>query len=241
MDPGRNRWEVVLVEPDHELANELGQSLSSHGFDVLEAQGRGEVLQTVKNSHPDVIVIDLADRAGHAVRRDIRDDPETARLAALLLVDTEANVEDLSDFAVEVEDFVIRSASPGEVAVRTAALLQRAAAREPATLMRAGGITLDISRRGVTVAGSPVRLTAKEFELLQALLEAKGETLSREDLAERTADVDVEREPGSRRMDVHISRLRRKLGAEGRRIITVREVGYRFDLVPEWIVIGEKP
>jgi len=241
MDPGRSRWEVVLIEPDHELANELGQSLALHGFEVVEAHDRGEALQTVKDSHPDVVVIDLAAEAGIAVRRDIRDDPETSRLAALLLVDTEANVEDLADFAVEVEDFVMRSASPGEVAVRTAALLQRAAAREPATLVRAGGIMMDLSRRAVTVAGSPVRLTGKEFELLQALLSAKGETLSREDLAARTADEDIAREPGSRRMDVHISRLRRKLGAEGRRIITVREVGYRFDLVPEWIVIGERP
>ena len=65
--------------------------------------------------------------------------------------------------------------------------------------------------------------------------------MSREDLAERTSDSDATAEPGSRRMDVHISRLRRKLGVQGRRIITVRDVGYRFDLVPEWIVIGDKP
>ena len=241
MDPSRNRWEVVLVEPDQELRSELGQSLSSHGFDVLEAHDRGDALQAVKESHPDVVVIDLANEGGVAVRRDLRDDPETARLAALLLVETEQNVENLHDFAVELEDFVVRSASPGEVAVRTAALLQRAGSREPATVLRAGGIIMDLTRRAVTVSGTPVRLTAKEFELLQALLSAKGETLSREDLAERTSDSDLAVEPGSRRMDVHISRLRRKLGAQGRRIITVRDVGYRFDLVPEWIVIGDKP
>jgi DNA-binding response OmpR family regulator len=241
MESGRSRWEVVLVETDQELASELGQSLSSHGFDVLEAHDRGDALHVVKESHPDVIVIDLVNEGGVAVRRDLRDDPETSRLAALLLVETEQNVQNLRDFAVEVEDFVMRSASPGEVAVRTAALLQRASNREPATILRAGGITMDLARRAVTVAGSPVRLTGKEFELLQALLTAKGETLSREDLAERTADGDSSSEPGSRRMDVHISRLRRKLGAEGRRIITVRDVGYRFDLVPEWIVIGDRP
>ena len=241
MEPNRSRWEVVLVEPDQELANELGQSLSSHGFDVLEAHDRGDAMQAVTDSHPDIIVSDLANEGGVAVRRDLRDDPETARLAALLLVETEENVENLRDFAVELEDFVVRSASPGEVAVRTAALLQRASSREPATLMRAGGIAMDLARRSVTVAGTPVRLTGKEFELLQALLSAKGETLSREDLADRAAETDVTAEPGSRRMDVHISRLRRKLGAEGRRIITVRDVGYRFDLVPEWIVVGDKP
>jgi DNA-binding response OmpR family regulator len=241
MDASRNRWEVVLVEPDRERASALEQSLTSHGFDVHEARDRGGALQAVRDSHPDVIVIDLANEGGVAVRRDLRDDPETARLAALLLVETEENVENLRDFAVEVEDFVIRSASPGEVALRTAALLQRAASREPATMVRAGGIAMDLARRGVSVSGSPVRLTAKEFELLQALLTARGETLSREDLAQRTSDRDASVEPGSRRMDVHISRLRRKLGNEGRRIITVRDVGYRFDLVPEWIVVGDKP
>jgi DNA-binding response OmpR family regulator len=240
MEPSRNRWDVVLVEPDRELASELGQSLSSHGFDVLEARGRGEAMQAVKESHPDVIVIDLADEGGVAVRRELRDDPATARLAALLLVESEQNVENLHDFAVELEDFVVRSASPGEVAVRTAALLQRAVSRQPATMLRAGAINMDLTRRAVSVSGSTVRLTAKEFELLQALLSARGETLSREDLAERTSESEVATEPGSRRMDVHISRLRRKLGAQGRRIITVRDVGYRFDLVPEWIVIGEQ-
>ena len=239
MHLSHNRWEVVLVEPDQELRSELGQSLSSHGFGVLEARSH-DAVRAVKESHPDVVVIDLANEGGVAVRRDLRDDPETARLAALLLVETEQNVENLHDFAVELEDFVVRSASPGEVAVRTAALLQRAVSREPATMLRAGGITMDLTRRAVTVSGLPVRLTAKEFELLQALLSAKGETLSREDLAARTSDSDVATEPGSRRMDVHISRLRRKLGAQGRRIITVRDVGYRFELVPEWIVVGDK-
>jgi DNA-binding response OmpR family regulator len=240
MDESSHRKGVVLVEPDHELAAELGRTLSSHGFEVLETHDCSDALQRVKDSHPDMVVIDLSGEAGVAVRRGIRDDPEISRLAALLLVDTEEYVEGLADFAVAVEDFVVRTASPREVAVRAVALLQRAAAREPATQLRAGGITMDIARRGVTVAGSPVRLTTKEFELLQALLAAKGETLSREDLASRTQVSPTAPEPGSRRMDVHVSRLRRKLGVEGRRIITVREVGYRFELVPEWIVIGDK-
>ena len=241
MEPNRNRWEVVLVEPDQELANELGQSLSSHGFDVLEAHDRGDAMQAVKDSHPDVIVIDLANESGVAVRRDLRDDPETARLAALLLVDTEENVESLRDFAVELEDFVIRSASPGEVAVRTAALLQRAASREPATLLRAGGITMDLARRSVErrrLAGAPDRQGVRAAA--GAPVGQGRDALARGPRRRAPRTSDATAEPGSRRMDVHISRLRRKLGGEGRRIITVRDVGYRFDLVPEWIVIGNK-
>jgi DNA-binding response OmpR family regulator len=92
-----------------------------------------------------------------------------------------------------------------------------------------GEISLDAARHTVTVAGRPVELTPKEFDLLQSLLEAAGRVLSREHLLNRVWGYARADEIESRTVDVHIRRLRAKLGDEERRIATIKGVGYRFD------------
>jgi two-component system, OmpR family, phosphate regulon response regulator PhoB len=88
---------------------------------------------------------------------------------------------------------------------------------------------MDFARYQVTVKGREVSLTAKEMELLRALVEAKGRVLNRDFLLERVWGYDRASEIESRTVDVHVRRLREKLGADARRIITVNGVGYRFD------------
>ena len=92
-----------------------------------------------------------------------------------------------------------------------------------------GGVSLDPSRHAVTVGGRPVELTPKEFDLLHALLAAAGRVLSREHLLNRVWGYARADEIESRTVDVHIRRLRAKLGAEERRIATIKGVGYRFE------------
>jgi DNA-binding response OmpR family regulator len=92
-----------------------------------------------------------------------------------------------------------------------------------------GRLTVDFSRHQVSVAGKGVSLTAKEMELLRSLVQAKGRVLSRDFLLERIWGYDRAAEIESRTVDVHIRRLREKLGPEARRIATVKGVGYRFD------------
>jgi DNA-binding response OmpR family regulator len=93
-----------------------------------------------------------------------------------------------------------------------------------------GEVSLDAARHTVTVAGRPVELTPKEFDLLQTLLEAAGRVLSREHLLNRVWGYARADEIESRTVDVHIRRLRAKLGPEERRIATIKGVGYRFDM-----------
>ena len=87
----------------------------------------------------------------------------------------------------------------------------------------------------ITVGDRPVKLTKKEFKLLQVLLEAKGRVLSRDALLEQAWPHSSIHGLDTRTVDVHVGRLRRKLGTAGRHIITVRNVGFRFDVLPEWI------
>jgi DNA-binding response OmpR family regulator len=92
-----------------------------------------------------------------------------------------------------------------------------------------GAITLDASRHHVTVVGVPVELTPKEFDLLHALLDSAGRVLSREHLLNKVWGYARADEIESRTVDVHVRRLRAKLGAESRRIATVKSIGYRFE------------
>jgi DNA-binding response OmpR family regulator len=109
---------------------------------------------------------------------------------------------------------------------------------EQGSRLRAGPIDMDLDRWTVRINRKPVRLTKKEFLLLQALLEAKGRVLSRATLLARAWPRSSSHGHDTRTVDVHISRLRRKLGETGRYILTVRNVGFRCDLLPEWITDG---
>jgi DNA-binding response OmpR family regulator len=108
-------------------------------------------------------------------------------------------------------------------------VLRRSRAPAAGTRLAVGGIALDSATHQVSVGGRPLALTPKEFDLLRALLEARGRVLSREHLLDRVWGYARADEIESRTVDVHVRRLRAKLGAEGERILTVKNVGYRLD------------
>jgi two-component system alkaline phosphatase synthesis response regulator PhoP len=104
--------------------------------------------------------------------------------------------------------------------------------------IKAGAIEVNVNRSAASVNGKPLKLTAKEFELLKALMETRGEVLSREFLLEQIWGYGKTPEVDSRTIDVHIQRLRQKLGSEGGHILTVKNVGYRFNIFYNWIKFG---
>jgi two-component system alkaline phosphatase synthesis response regulator PhoP len=127
------------------------------------------------------------------------------------------------------DDYIAKPFSPKELVARVRAVLRRTRPPAGGAVLRAGEVELDAARHRAEVAGAVLALTPKEFDLLEALLESAGRVLSREHLLDRvwgyTRAGDIE----SRTVDVHVRRLRAKLGAEGRRIETVKGVGYRLD------------
>jgi two-component system alkaline phosphatase synthesis response regulator PhoP len=127
------------------------------------------------------------------------------------------------------DDYVVKPFSPKELVARVRAVLRRARGGEPSRVLAVGGVSLDVARHVVTVGGRPVELTPKEFDLLHALLDAAGRVLSREHLLNRVWGYAHADEIESRTVDVHIRRLRAKLGAEERRIATIKGVGYRYE------------
>jgi DNA-binding response OmpR family regulator len=130
---------------------------------------------------------------------------------------------------VGADDYVVKPFSPRELVARARAILRRV--QEPApSATRIGHLDVDEERHHVTVKGVPVELTAKEFGLLTALIAARGRVLNREQLLDTVWGYANAAEIESRTVDVHIRRLREKLGAEAKRIVTVKSIGYRFDM-----------
>src|SRR5262249_47193354 len=133
-------------------------------------------------------------------------------------------------------DYVVKPFSPRELVARIRAVLRRAAVPPAATespgIRQLGELELDEGRHRVTVAGAAIELTAKEFGLLAALLHAGGRVLSREQLLDSVWGYANAAEIESRTVDVHIMRLREKLGPAARRIVTVKGVGYRLEVDP---------
>ena len=127
------------------------------------------------------------------------------------------------------DDYLVKPFSPRELVARIKAVLRRRQAPSTDVIQRIGELDVEVAKRQVHVGNQLVELTMKEFDLLCALMRAQGRVLSREQLLELVWGyanaVDIE----SRTIDVHIRRLREKLGQESHRVMTVKGIGYRFE------------
>jgi DNA-binding response OmpR family regulator len=171
----------------------------------------------------------LPEMSGLEVCRRLRGDPATAAVPIIMLTAKADEVDRIVGLEMGADDYVAKPFSPKELVARVRAVLRRARPGDVVRPLGAGGVRLDPARHLVTVDGQPVELTPKEFDLLHALLEAAGRVLSREHLLNHVWGYARADEIESRTVDVHIRRLRAKLGTEERRIATIKGVGYRFE------------
>src|SRR5262249_52981669 len=158
----------------------------------------------------------------------LRAEPATASLPIIMLTAKTDEVDRVVGLELGADDYVVKPFSPKELVARVRAVLRRArgAIGGDAPVLRAGTLALDPARHRVTLGDRLLTLTPKEFDLLQALLESAGRVLTREQLLSRVWGFAHAEEIESRTVDVHVRRLRAKLGDEGRRITTVTGVGY---------------
>jgi phosphate regulon transcriptional regulator PhoB len=224
--------EVLVVEDESDIRRLIVHHLERDGFRCRAVGSGSDALTAVRDAVPDLIVLDimLPGMDGLEVCRRLRSDRAAGTVPIIMLTAKTEEVDRVVGLELGADDYIAKPFSPKELVARVRAVLRRARPSEPTRALSGGEVTLDPARHEVTVSGERVPLTPKEFELLQALMESAGRVLSREHLLNRVWGYARADEIESRTVDVHVRRLRAKLGTAGHRIATVKTVGYRFEL-----------
>lgn len=221
--------QILVVEDDLDIAELIAHYLEKAGHTVESLATGAAVMPKVRRQPPDLVVLDLMlpELDGLMICQAMRSDPQTAAIPIIMVTARGEEADRITGLELGADDYVTKPFSPKELAARVSALLRRVT-RLPATggVLRYGPIAIDIDRHTVTVDGEEVRLTAKEFLLLEYLLQHRGRVLSRDLLL---TDVwGYQYTGGTRTVDVHIRRLREKMPVLADAIETVKQFGYKL-------------
>ncbi len=222
---------VLIVDDEKDLVDLVRYHLEKEGFQCLQASDGLTALRLAREQRPGLLILDLMlpGLDGLEICRQLRRDPMTASLPIIMLTAKAAEVDRVVGLEVGADDYIVKPFSPRELVARVKAVLRRMQASSALPTRQAGTLEVDEARHQARVGGTPVPLTAREFDLLCALMRVNGRVLSREQLLEAVWGYPDASEVESRTVDVHIQRLREKLTAEAGRIVTVKGVGYRFE------------
>jgi two-component system phosphate regulon response regulator PhoB len=222
------RATILVVDDEADAVNLVGYHLQRAGFAVRAAADGPAALQAARQTRPDAIILDvmLPRMSGTEVLKILRQGPDTAAIPVLMLTARAEPADRVGGLELGADDYVTKPFSPREVVLRTQNLLRRLQADPPAAVVRVDEFCLDKANFEATVQGKRLELTATEFKLLTVLVERRGRVLSRETLLRDVWKYDHALD--TRTVDTHVRRLREKLGAGARRLITVRGEGYGF-------------
>jgi DNA-binding response OmpR family regulator len=222
---------VLIVEDEGDIAGLIKHSLERTGTAEADIVGTGHAaLQAIAHRTPDLVILDLnlPSLGGLEVCRILRSRPEARHLPIIMLTARSGENDRVEGLELGADDYVSKPFSLRELSARVRAVLRRTvpAAERPAAAYQGDHLMADFDAVAVSVDGEAIRLTRREFELLRYLVQNKNRVVSRDRLLERVWGYD--RLVETRSVDVHIGRLRSKLGAAGRQIETVVGLGYRF-------------
>ena len=229
------RTHVLVVDDEQDIAGLIKHTLEKGGEIEVELVATGDAaLKAVTERTPDLIVLDLnlPVLSGLEVCRILRARTATARVPIIMLTARTSESDRVTGLDVGADDYMTKPFSLRELAARVRAVLRRGhpkgsnGAGAEAFVYRGKHLIADFDAVAVSVDGVSVRLTRREFELLRYLVENRNRVLSRDRLLERVWGYD--RLVETRSVDVHVGRLRGKLGVAGRQIETVVGLGYRF-------------
>jgi two-component system, OmpR family, phosphate regulon response regulator PhoB len=222
---------ILVVEDERDIAALVAYHLTKEGYRVRTAEGGHEALEAISAERPDLVVLDLMlpGFSGYEVLAEIRRQPELTEVPIIVLTARREESDRIKGLELGADDYLTKPFSPRELVLRVGAVLRRA--QSPAVAgstrtLRGGNITIDLNALSVTVDDAAVELTPTEYRLLVSLLERRGRVQNRQQLLEAGWDIHARIE--TRTVDMHMQRLRAKLGAGADWIETVRGFGYRF-------------
>lgn len=227
------RARILIVDDEPPIVDVLSYNLERANYEVLIARDGEEALLQARQGNPDLIILDLMlpRMDGLEVCRALRRDRD---VPIIMLTALDSEVDRVVGLELGADDYVVKPFSVRELMARVKSVLRRTAPQQPEgeqTLLRAGGLTVDLARHEATWQDDALDLTALEFDLLAVLARHPGQVLSREQLLEKVWGYDYYGD--LRVVDAAVKRLRSKLrhaAPDGQPITTVRGVGYKLEV-----------
>jgi len=219
---------ILIVEDDPDISDLIAHYLQRAGHEVSRLTSGSEVMPRLRSSPPDLVILDLMlpGMDGLLVCQAMRADTATAAIPIIMLTARGDEADRIAGLELGADDYVTKPFSAKELVARVAARLRRHGMAPATGILRHQNIAIDADRHIVTFDGVEVKLTAKEFLLLQYLVQHRGRVLSRDVLL---TDVwGYQYTGGTRTVDVHIRRLREKLPVLNDAIETVKQFGYKL-------------
>jgi DNA-binding response OmpR family regulator len=219
---------ILVVEDDQDISDLLAHYLERAGHDVTRLSSGKDVMPQLRSAPADLVILDLMlpGMDGLLVCQAMRADAATSGIPIIMLTARGEEADRITGLELGADDYVTKPFSPKELVARVAARLRRHVPGAGTGVVRYDAITIDADRHVVTLDGGEVKLTAKEFLLLQYLVQHRGRVLSRDVLL---TDVwGYQYTGGTRTVDVHIRRLREKLPVLNQAIETVKQFGYKL-------------
>jgi two-component system phosphate regulon response regulator PhoB len=228
--PAATEQRVLVVDDEADIVALVAYHLARAGYRVSTASTGPDALDAARREQPALIVLDLMlpGLSGYEVLEQLRGDASTRDIAVLMLTARREEQDRIRGLSLGADDYLTKPFSPQELVLRVGAILRRmrSVPAEASATLTLGQLKIDTAAHVVRVAGEAVELTPTEYKLLLLLAERKGRVQDRAHLLESVweAAPDIQ----TRTVDMHVQRLRAKLGVAGDMIETVRGFGYRL-------------
>ncbi len=223
---------VAIVEDDRAISEILEGNLRREGYGIQTYFDGAAAHDGIFRRRPDLIILDLnlPSISGIELCKYLRADDLTAQIPIIMLTARSEEIDKIIGFEVGADDYVTKPFSPRELLARVKALLRRARS-DTLQQFSQGALKVNFNTHEVYLNGGPVSLTPIQFKLLKELIQNHNRAISRQNLLDAVWGEDYYGDP--RTVDVHITRLREKLGGEAGNILTVKGVGYRWKMVDD--------
>jgi len=224
---------ALIVDDDPELLGILKKYLENHGLEAITAANGAEALAAAPAGKPDIIITDveMPRMDGFTLCRRVKENKVLADIPVIIMTGKKISEADhVAGYGYGADDYVVKPFSYPVLLAKVKAMLKRAArGRKKEAVLKYGDLQLDLEGRTIKVKGRPVKLTSKEFDLLHTLTSKPGKVLSLNSLLEAVWGYNTADYNDPHTVEVHVSNLRRKIGAFGKRITAVAGHGYKFE------------
>lgn len=222
------KHKILLVDDEQDILEFMEYNLKKENYEVVTASSGEEAVLLAKKENPDLILLDVMMPGSDGIEtcREIREIPSQSDTIIAFLTARSEDYSQIAGFESGADDYITKPIKPRVLLSRIKALLKRSAQGDKKAVAQIDGLVIDQNSYSVTKDGKAISLPKKEFELLSYITSRPGKVFTREEILDHVWGNDVV--VGDRTIDVHIRRLREKIGKK--RIKTLKGVGYKFEV-----------